>query len=171
MKLLLDFPTIGEPHYSTAVAASLIKDKQIQYYNLEENKHPYAVKKESDVRIERKGNEVHVYMTSVRSHIMPDNIEGIKLGDIVYFHMTNIEQEWDIPHGFAVKGNENNAELLVMPGETMTLKWIPKKEGIYPFYCTDFCSAMHQEMQGYARVSPAGSDVKLSCSFDDKPIK
>jgi len=110
-------------------------------------------------------------MTSIRSHIKPDNIEGIKIGDIVYFHMTNLEKEWDIPHGFAVKGNENNAELLVMPGETVTLKWMPTKEGIYPFYCTDFCSAMHQEMQGYARVSPAGSDIKLSCSFDDKPIK
>jgi len=170
MKLLLDFTTVGEPHYATAVAASLIKDKQIQFNNLADNKHPQAVKNEADVRIERVGNEVHVYMISIRSHIKPDNIEGIKVGDVVYFHMTNIEQEWDIPHGFAIKGNENNAELLVMPGETATLKWIPRKEGIYPFYCTDFCSAMHQEMQGYARVSPASSNVKLSCSFDDKLI-
>lgn len=170
MKLLLDFPTVGEPHYATAVEAKMLRENQIQFYKLEDNKHPYAVKKESDVKIERKGNEVHVYMTSIRSRIMPDNIEGIKVGDEVYFHMTNIEQEWDIPHGFAVKGNEN-AELLVMPGETATLKWVPKKAGIFPFYCTDFCSAMHQEMQGYARVSPANSDVKLSCSFDDKPIK
>lgn len=170
MKLLLDFPTVGEPHYATAVDAKMIKENQIQFHKLEENKHPYAVKKESDVKVERKGKEIHVYMTSVRSRIMPDNIEGIKVGDEVYFHMTNIEQEWDIPHGFAVKGNEN-AELLVMPGETATLKWVPKKAGIFPFYCTDFCSAMHQEMQGYARVSPANSEVKLSCSFDDKPIK
>ena len=67
------------------------------------------------------GNRVDVYMAAIRSRLVPDNIEGIKLGDEVYFHVTNIEQEWDIPHGFAVKGN-NNAEILVMPGETRTLE-------------------------------------------------
>ena len=43
-------------------------------------------------------------MTAIRSHFSPDNIEGIKLGDEVYFHVTNLEQDWDVPHGFAVKG-------------------------------------------------------------------
>src|SRR5215470_4455364 len=85
------------------------------------------------------------------------------MGDEVYFPVTNIEQDWDIPHGFAVKGN-NNAELLIMPGETQTLKWVPEKVGIYPIYCTDFCSALHQEMQGYVRVSATGSTVALSYS-------
>jgi nitrous-oxide reductase len=28
---------------------------------------------------------------------------------------------------------------------------------VHPFYCTDFCSALHQEMQGYVRVSPKGA--------------
>jgi nitrous-oxide reductase len=51
-----------------------------------------------------------------------------------------------------------------MPGETTTLKWLPKKVGMYPMYCTDFCSALHQEMQGYVRVSPAGSNVPLTYS-------
>jgi nitrous-oxide reductase len=36
--------------------------------------------------------------------------------------------------------------------------------GMFPIYCTDFCSALHQEMQGYVRVSPAGSAVPLSFS-------
>jgi nitrous-oxide reductase len=52
-----------------------------------------------------------------------------------------------------------------MPGETATLKWVPKKAGMYPFYCTDFCSALHQEMQGYLRVSPAGSNVPITYSL------
>jgi nitrous-oxide reductase len=81
----------------------------------------------------------------------------------VYWHVTNLEQDWDVPHGFAVKG-ANNAELLVMPGETQSFKWNPEKPGIYPFYCTDFCSALHQEMQGYVRVSPANSNVALTFS-------
>ena len=49
-----------------------------------------------------------------------------------------------------------------MPGSTRTLIWVPPAAGIYPFYCTDFCSALHQEMQGYARVSPANSSVALT---------
>ena len=107
------------------------------------------------------GKEVHVRMTTTRTHFMPDNIEGLKVGDEVYFHVTNLEQDWDVPHGFAVLG-ANNSELLIMPGETRTLLWKPSKPGVYPFYCTDFCSALHQEMQGYVRVSPAGSAIELS---------
>ena len=42
MKLLLDFPTFGEPHYAQAVPASLIKDQQVKFYNIADNKHPYA---------------------------------------------------------------------------------------------------------------------------------
>jgi nitrous-oxide reductase len=103
-------------------------------------------------------------MTAMRSHFSPDNIEGVKLGDEVYFHVTNLEQDWDVPHGFAVKGG-NNAELLIMPGETQTLKWVPNRVGMFPIYCTDFCSALHQEMQGYVRVSPKGSTVPLTWSL------
>ena len=82
------------------------------------------------------------------------------MGDEVYFHVTNLEQDWDVPHGFAIKGADNG-ELLIMPGETLTLKWVPDRTGIFPMYCTDFCSALHQEMSGYVRVSPVGSSVPL----------
>ncbi len=167
MKLLLDFPTIGEPHYAQACPAELLTKDQLKVYKIEENQHPYVTKAEKDSRVVRNGKEVHVYMTSIRSHFKPDNIEGIKLGDVVYWHVTNLEQDWDVPHGFTVKGS-NNAELLIMPGETMTLKWEPKATGIYPFYCTDFCSALHQEMQGYVRVSAAASNVPLSWSLGDE---
>jgi nitrous-oxide reductase len=160
MKLLLDFPTIGEPHYAQALPASLIKDRQVKMYPLMENRDPYAAKSEKTTRVERKGNVVHVVMTSVRSHFMPDKIEGIRVGDSVYFHLTNLEQDWDVPHGFAVLG-ANNAELLLMPGQTRTLAWVPTRVGVFPFYCTDFCSALHQEMQGYIRVSARDTKVAL----------
>lgn len=161
MKLLLDFPTIGEPHYAQCIPADILMKNSKKIYPIEENENPYAVKSEKDTRVERKGNEVHVYMSTIRTHFSPDNIEGIKSGDKVYFHVTNLEQDWDIPHGFAVQG-ANNAELLVLPGETKTLYWEPKTPGIYPFYCTDFCSALHQEMQGYVRVSPQNSNVEIT---------
>lgn len=166
MELLLDFPTEGEPHYAQGIAAEKVKENQKRFYEIDENNHPQATKSEKGTKVVRDGNEVHVYMTTIRSHFAPDNIEGIKVGDEVYFHVTNLEQDWDVPHGFAVKG-ANNAELLIMPGETLTLKWEPKKAGVVPFYCTDFCSALHQEMQGYVRVSPANSDVQISYGTGD----
>jgi len=164
MKLLLDFPTIGEPHYAQGIPADKVRNNgQLKYYDIAANKHPFATKGEKESKVVREGNKVHIYMTSIRSHFAPDNIEGIRVGDEVYFHVTNLEQDWDVPHGFAIKG-ANNAELLIMPGETLTLKWVPEKKGIFPFYCTDFCSALHQEMQGYVRVSPAGSNVPITYS-------
>lgn len=162
MQMILDYPTIGEPHYAQSAPADLIRNNgQLKIYPIAENKHPRAAKGESESKVVREGNKVHVYMTAIRSHFAPDNIEGVKLGDEVYFHVTNLEQDWDVPHGFGVKG-ANNAELLIMPGETTTLKWVPDRVGITPIYCTDFCSALHQEMQGYVRVSPAGSNVPLT---------
>lgn len=160
MELLLDFPTLGEPHYAQAIPADLIKDKSVKIYDINANEHPHKTNGEAEARVERNGNIVRVYMTTIRSHLTPDVIEGIQLGDEVYFHVTNLEQDWDMPHGFAIKGN-NNSELLVMPGETITLKWVPDRVGIFPFYCTDFCSALHQEMSGYARVSPKGSNLPI----------
>ncbi|MCF3108981.1 Sec-dependent nitrous-oxide reductase [Niabella sp. CC-SYL272] len=170
MELILDFPTIGEPHYAQAVPASLLLPKQLKIFDINANRHPYAAKGEAETKVIRRGNQIHVYITAVRSHFAPDNIEGVQLGDEVYFHVTNLEQDWDVPHGFGVKGAANG-ELLIMPGETLTLKWIPDRTGMFPIYCTDFCSALHQEMSGYVRVSPKGSNVPLSFSLGDKPKK
>ncbi len=155
MKLLLDFPTVGEPHYAQALPASLIKDNQVKTYDLAANRDPFGSKSEKAANVVRKGNRVDISMTAIRSHFVPDNIEGIQVGDSVYFHITNLEQDWDVPHGFAVTG-AHNSELLVMPGQTRTIVWVPERVGVFPFYCTDFCSALHQEMQGYIRVSPKG---------------
>ena len=166
MELLLDFPTIGEPHYAAGMRADIIKERSKKFFNLSENEHEYAVTSDADVRIERKGKEVHVSMTMIRSHFNPDNIEGIKVGDKVFFHVTNLEQDYDVPHGISMIG-ANTSELLIMPGQTETFTWEPKRVGVWPFYCTDFCSALHQEMQGYVRVSPANSDIELSMSMGE----
>lgn len=168
MELLLDFPTIGEPHYAQAIPAELIVPRSKKIFELGENKHPHAIKNEADAKVVREGNVVRVYITSIRSHFAPDNIEGIKVGDKVFFHLTNLEQDWDTPHGLSVMGAQN-AELLVMPGQTETLLWEPKKPGVYPFYCTDFCSALHQEMQGYIRVSEKNATIPLKWSLGENP--
>jgi len=133
MKLLLDFPTVGEPHYAQGIAASKVKSKSKKIYPIEENEHPYRALGEKETKVERSGNTVHVYMTSIRSHFSPDNIEGIQVGDDVYVHLTNLEQDFDVPHGLAIQGAQN-AELLVMPGQTETMYWKPQREGVFPFF-------------------------------------
>jgi len=168
MKLLLDFPTIGEPHYAQAILASKIVPQQVKFFKLADNQHPYVAKSEKETGLTRSGKKVHIKMTAIRSHFAPDNVDGVQVGDTVLFHVTNLEQDWDVPHGFAAFGSFSDAELLVMPGQTRTLTWIPKKPGVYPFYCTDFCSALHQEMQGYVRVAAAGSTVALSAGTSSK---
>ena len=169
MELLLDFPTVGEPHYAAGIAADIVAKNSRKIFKLEENEHPHAVKSESEAKVVRNGNEVHVYMTMIRSHFAPDNIEGIQVGDKVYFHFTNLEQDYDVPHGVSMIG-ANTSELLIMPGQTESFVWEPKQEGVWPFYCTDFCSALHQEMQGYVRVSPKGSNVPISYTLDGDPV-
>lgn len=169
MELLLDFPTIGEPHYAAGIPAEIIAKNSKKIYRLEENEHPYAAKTEAEAKVVRKGNEVHINMTMIRSHFAPDNIEGVQVGDKVYFHVTNLEQDYDVPHGVAMIG-ANTSELLIMPGQTETFVWEPKQVGVWPFYCTDFCSALHQEMQGYVRVSPKGSSVPISFTLDDDAV-
>jgi len=166
MELLLDFPTIGEPHYAAGIPAEIVMKNSKKIYSLEENEHPYAAKTDADTKVVRNGKEVHIYMTMIRSHFSPDNIEGVKVGDKVYFHVTNLEQDYDVPHGVSMIG-ANTSELLIMPGQTETFIWYPKRVGVWPFYCTDFCSALHQEMQGYVRVSPASSNLELSWSLGE----
>lgn len=165
MELLLDFPTIGEPHYAAGIPADMIKPRSRKIFKLEENEHPYVARTEQETKVTRDGHVVHVYMTTIRSHFAPDNIEGIKVGDKVYFHVTNLEQDYDVPHGISMIG-ANTSELLIMPGQTETFLWEPKQIGVWPFYCTDFCSALHQEMQGYVRVSDKNSNIALSWSLD-----
>ncbi|MFV0566545.1 MAG: Sec-dependent nitrous-oxide reductase [Flavobacteriaceae bacterium] len=166
MELLLDFPTIGEPHYAAGCPADVVAPRSKKIFNLEDNKHPYAALNEADTKVVRDGNVVHVYMTMIRSHFSPDNIEGIKVGDKVYFHVTNLEQDYDVPHGISMIG-ANTSELLIMPGQTESFLWEPKQEGVWPFYCTDFCSALHQEMQGYVRVSASNAGTPLKWSLGE----
>ena len=81
MKLLLDFPTEGEPHYAQAILASKIKDRQVKFFKLADNKHPMVSRNETETGAKREGKVVHIKMTSIRSHFAPDNIEGVTLGD------------------------------------------------------------------------------------------
>lgn len=155
MEVIQSAPVDPEPHYGQMIKADKIKT--IEVYPKDE-KNPYAVFNQKDTRIVRKGNEVHVYGIAMRSKFIfdakakrPDVIE-VNEGDKVFVHLTNIDRDEDITHGFAINKYDINIE--VQPGQTNTVEFVADKAGTYPIYCTNFCSALHQEMTGYLLVKP-----------------
>lgn len=108
-------------------------------------------------QVYREGKRVHVYATVIRSHITPDFIE-VEQGDIVSIHITSNEQSRDQTHGFTI--DTYNVHGSWEPGKTATLTFVADRAGVFPYYCTEFCSALHLEMQGYLLVKPM-SDKKV----------
>jgi len=144
MKLLYDAFTEPEPHYAQIIKAD--KLNPIEVYPKEENKHPLAVWDVKDAGVTRVGNRVTVKMIAVRSSFTPTSFE-VNEGDIVTVAVTNIEQTTDELHGWGLL--DYNINLVVDPGETKAVTFTAKKPGVFAYYCTNFCSALHQEMQGY----------------------
>ena len=151
MTMLYEAYTEPEPHFAQLVRADLIQP--IEVYPKAENTNRNAIWAASDARITRRGSTVEVTMYSIRSYFAPGEIE-VQQGDSVIIHVTNGEQERDMLHGFGLAGH--NINVVVDPGETKTIRFRATKPGVWPFYCTNFCSAMHQEMQGYLLVKPRG---------------
>jgi nitrous-oxide reductase len=147
MALLYDSFTEPEPHYAQICKAD--KLRPIEVYPKEENKNPKAIWDVKDAKIVRNGKNVEVQMVAVRSSFEPTTLE-VNKGDKVTIYLTNIEQTTDELHGFGL--NEYNINIVADPGETKVIEFTADKAGVYPFYCTNFCSALHQEMQGYLLV-------------------
>ena len=147
MKLLYDAFTEPEPHYAQACPADLLNP--IEVYPIEENKDPYAIFDVKDAGVQREGNRVVVKMVAVRSTLWPTSFE-VNRGDTVVIHLTNIEQTTDELHGLGI--NRYNINIIADPGETKHVTFVADKPGVFAYYCTNFCSALHQEMQGYMLV-------------------
>lgn len=155
MEVIQSAPVNPEPHYAQMIKADKIKT--IEVYEKDES-NPNAVYSQEETRIERKGNEVHVYGLAMRSKFIfddeaerPDVIE-VNEGDEVFIHMTNVDFDEDITHGFAINKYDLNFE--IQPGQTNTISFTADKAGTFPLYCSNFCSALHQEMSGYLLVKP-----------------
>jgi nitrous-oxide reductase len=151
MVMVAEAFTEPEPHFAQILKVDTIKP--IEVYPKSENTNPNAVWDLKDGKVSREGNEVTTKMVAVRSRFVPDKIEA-KVGDTVKIHVTNIEQTSDMIHGLGI--NEHNINVVVDPGETKTIEFVAEKSGVFPFYCTNFCSALHQEMQGYLIVRENG---------------
>jgi len=154
MKMVAEAYTEPEPHFAQILKVSEIQP--VEVYPRAENKDPNAVWDKENTGVTRTGTSVVAKVTAIRSRFTPDRIDA-QVGDTLTVHVTNIEQTRDMIHGFAV--NEHNMNVIIDPGETKTFKIRLTKSGVYPFYCTNFCSALHQEMQGYLVVSNAGQPL------------
>jgi len=155
MQVLYDMPLgMGEPHYAQIIKADKLSPFEV-YPEIGWNPETMSVDPNAPVagneRIERNGDTVEVWMTAIRSHYKPDQI-NIKAGDHVIWHITNIDTSIDATHGLAVPGY--NINLSLEPGETATIEFDANMDGVFPFYCTEFCSALHLEMAGYFLIEP-----------------
>ncbi len=153
MRLLSESPLIGEPHNSMIIET----DKLSAWRTYPEGTDPAtmaatpAATKQGQERIERKGNTVHAHMVVIRSHYKPDIIR-VKQGDHVIVDITNVESAVDATHGFGLHGYNITAS--IDPGSTERVEFVAKQAGVFPFYCTEFCSALHMEMTGWLMVEP-----------------
>jgi nitrous-oxide reductase len=149
MTMVYEAFTDKEPHFAQILRADMVQT--IGFYRRSENEHPNQAWSEDDTYVRRNGNVVDVAMRVVRSNFVPDNL-AFQVGDTVRFHITNVEQTNGMSHGFGVSMHDVNVD--ISAGETKTVTIVMERPGVFPFYCTVFCSALHQEMQGYFVVYP-----------------
>ena len=88
----------------------------------------------------RTPGKVEVFGTVIRSHFTPEIVQAEE-GDEVIFHWTNAERAENETHGFGV--SQHTINLSLEPGKTATATIEKASAGVYPFYCTEFCSALH----------------------------
>jgi len=155
MQLLYDSPIgVGEPHYAQIIKADKLNPWKV-YPEVGWNPTKQAVDinavKIGEEKVVRNGNNVEIFMTAVRSHFTPERI-NIKKGDHVIWHITNVERAHDATHGFALSGY--NINLSIEPGEATTFEFDAIHSGVFSYYCTEFCSALHLEMTGYLLIAP-----------------
>jgi len=156
MQLLYDMPLpLGEPHYAVAISADKLKPA-IRYKvgtdSRTDKPSPGGVRAGEEHTTHKPG-QVEVFGTAIRSHFTPETIEA-EVNDDVIIHVTNLERAEDETHGFAVSTYNKNVS--IEPGKTVTVRFKADREGVYPYYCTEFCSALHLEMEGYLLVKPKG---------------
>jgi nitrous-oxide reductase len=153
MEVLSDTPIgMGEPHYVQAIRTDRINAWKVY----PPGTNPITMQPDPDAiaageeRIERRGNDVEVWMSVTRSQFRPD-ILRLQKGDHVRLHLTNTETTPDATHGFAIP--RYNVSVSLDPGEYSLVEFDADATGSFAMYCTEFCSALHLEMQGWMLVS------------------
>lgn len=141
MVLVADHPVRSEPHDFIILKRDLIRTKQI--YSMDE--FPLAVKDPKEAGVFRNGKKVTVKMTSQAPAFTPREFK-LKVGDEVTLILTNHDKVEDLTHGFAIP--KHNVNFIVNPQETASVTFKADKPGVFWYYCTHFCHALHLEMRG-----------------------
>ncbi|MFV0680161.1 TAT-dependent nitrous-oxide reductase [Ottowia sp.] len=141
MVLVHDNAVRPEPHDFIIFKRDWLHPKQV--YELDE--HPQATKDTDSAGVTRNGNKVTVRMISFAPSYTPIEFK-VKVGDEVTLFLTNIDKVEDLAHGFALP--EYNIQFVVNPQETKSVTFKIDQPGVFWYYCTNFCHALHLEMRG-----------------------
>lgn len=160
MSLLSDTSLgMGETHYAQVIAADKLHPwqayPQIGWNPLTQSVDPNAAMPGNE-GVVRNGNHVTVNMTIVRSHFTPEIVQ-VNQGDEVTWRVTNIERTPNASHGLAI--GAYNINLTVNPGQAESVTFVADRAGVFNFYCTKFCSALHLEMAGYLVIKPKATQT------------
>ncbi|MGK7865438.1 TAT-dependent nitrous-oxide reductase [Falsiroseomonas sp. E2-1-a4] len=151
MILVHDGPSYAEPHDATIVHRSKINP--IHRWNRDDAFFGEAVRQAQadgvdlmgDSKVVRDGDKVRVYMTSSAPAFGLNDFR-VRQGDEVTVFVTNIDEVEDLTHGFAIVNYGISME--VAPQATASVTFKAERAGVYWYYCTWFCHAMHMEMKG-----------------------
>lgn len=150
MKLLHDGPVAPEPHDCVISNRRLIK--AVKLWNINDRKFAYERKLVKDLGLEfgankivRDGNRVFVVMSSIAPNYGLKVI-NVNLGNEVTIVQTNLDKVEDLTHGFCL--SEHNINFGICPGETVSVTFKANRRGLFWYYCTWFCHALHLEMRG-----------------------
>lgn len=155
MQVIYDMPLgVGEPHYAQIIRADRLNPwgvyPEVGWDPITQAVSENAVlPREEGITID--GDTVIIKQTAVRSHFTPEIID-IPPDMHVIWTLTNVEQALDATHGFALPYYGIN--LSIEPGESVTFEFDADRGGVFSWYCTEFCSALHLEMMGYLLVQP-----------------